>query len=147
MSDESEDVPRPWLPAPAGRLIGRGHPVGDFLEAHDWRVLSQEPGRFRLEAELPPQVRNPRGILFGGFTAAYIDLVAIHTARTVLAHVPRGFATVNMRIDYFEPVEDKRFILESRVIHVRGRTLLVEVMFKGTDDKLLVFSLVTLRQR
>jgi uncharacterized protein (TIGR00369 family) len=147
MSDESEDVPRPWIPAPPGRLIGRGHPVGEFLEAHEWQVLEHEPGRFRLAAELPPQVKNPRGNLFGGFTGAYIDLVAIYTARSVLTHVTRGMATVNMRVDYFEPVEDARFILEGRVIHVRGRTVLVEVLFKDASDKLLVFSVVTLRQR
>lgn len=147
MSDESQDVPRPWLPAPAGRLLGRGHPVGDFLEAHEWQVLEQEPGRFRIEAELPPQVKNPRGNLFGGFTAAYIDLLAVYTARSVLSSVPRGMATVNMRIDYFEPIEDARFLLESRVVHSRGRTLLIEVLFKDTHGKLLVFSIVTLRQR
>ena len=147
MNDDSQDVPRPWLPAPPGRLIGRGHPIGDFLEAHDWRVLDHAAGRFRLEVDMPPQVKNPRGMLFGGFTGAYIDLVAVYTARSALPHVPRGLATVNMRIDYFEPIADGPFVLESRVVHIRGRTLLVEVLFKDVSDKLLVFSIVTLRVR
>ena len=41
---EQTDIQRPWLPAPAGRLMGRGHPAGDFLEAYHWRVLEAEPG-------------------------------------------------------------------------------------------------------
>jgi acyl-coenzyme A thioesterase PaaI-like protein len=59
----------------------------------------------------------------------------------------RGMATVNMRVDYFEPVAESRFILESRVINSRGRTHLVEVLFKDLTGKLLVFSITTLRQR
>ncbi len=147
MSGEAQDLPRPWLPAPSGRFIGRGHPAGDFLEAHDWRVLEHEPGRFRLQAHLLARVRNPRGHLFGGFTPTYIDLVAIRTVHTMLPGEYRGTSTVNMRVDYFEPVVDDRFILESRVIHSRGRNHLVEVVFKDLPGKLLVYSITTLRQR
>jgi acyl-coenzyme A thioesterase PaaI-like protein len=147
VADDREDIPRPWFPAPPGRLIGRGHPAGDFLEAYDWRVLEHEPGRFRIEAHLLDRVRNPRGQLFGGFTPTYIDLVAIRTAHTLLADVYRGTATVNMRVDYFEPVADERFILESRVINSRGRMHLIEVLFKDLAGKVLVYSITTLRQR
>jgi acyl-coenzyme A thioesterase PaaI-like protein len=147
MSDDREDIPRPWFPAPEGRLIGRGHPAGDFLEAHEWRVLEREPGRFRLEAHLLARVRNPRGHLFGGFTPTYIDLVATRTVHTLLEGEYRGTATVNMRVDYFDPVFEERFILESRVVHSRGRNHLVEVLFKDLTGKLLVYSITTLRQR
>jgi acyl-coenzyme A thioesterase PaaI-like protein len=147
VADDREDIPRPWFPAPPGRLIGRGHPAGDFLEAYDWRVLDHGPGRFRIEAHLLDRVRNPRGHMFGGFTPTYIDLVAIRTAHTLLADVYRGTATVNMRVDYFEPIADERFILESRVINSRGRMHLIEVLFKDLAGKVLVYSITTLRQR
>jgi acyl-coenzyme A thioesterase PaaI-like protein len=147
MTDDSRDIERPWLPAPPGRLLGRGHPVAELLEAHEWRVLEHEPGIFRIEAHLPTQVKNPRGQLFGGFAGAYVDLLAVYTARTVIEHVPNGLATVNLRIDYFEPVRDAHFILESRVVHSRGKTHLVEVLFKSLEGKLLVFAITTLRQR
>ncbi len=147
MADDSQDIERPWLPPPPGRLLGRGHPVGDFLEAYDWTVLAHEPGHFALEAHLPPQVKNPRGQLFGGFTPTYIDLVAVRTAHSVIHEGPRGVATVNMRIDYFEPVADARFRMESRVRSSRGKTHLVEVLLQDLEHKLLVFSIVTLRQR
>jgi acyl-coenzyme A thioesterase PaaI-like protein len=147
MQDNASDIPRPWFPAPPGRLIGHGHPAGDFLEAHQWRVLDHAPGRFRLEAHLLDRVRNPRGQLFGGFTATYIDLVAVRTVHTLLEGSYRGTATVNMRVDYFEPVAEARFILASRVVHSRGRNHLVEVLFEDLAGKLLVYSITTLRQR
>ena len=52
-----------------------------------------------------------------------------------------------MHVDYFDPVTDDRFLLESRVVHTRGRILLVEVAFRALDERLLVFSNTTLRLR
>jgi uncharacterized protein (TIGR00369 family) len=147
MSGEAQDFPRPWLPAPIGRFVGRGHPAGDFLEAHEWRVLEHEPGRYRVEAHLLDRVKNHRGHLYGGFTPTYVDLVGVRTAQTLFAGDTRGMATVNMRVDYFEPVTAERFAIESRVVNSRGRTHLVEVTFEDLAGTMLVFSLVTLRQR
>jgi acyl-coenzyme A thioesterase PaaI-like protein len=144
--DAAEAAKRPWFPAPPGRLIGRGHTAGEFLEAYDWRVLEHTPGFYRIEAHLPEHVKNVRKHLYGGFTPAYIDLVAARTAHSVLDRVARGMMTVNMRVDYFDPVAERRFILEGRVVHTRGRVHLVEVLFKDLQGKLLVFSVVTLRQ-
>jgi acyl-coenzyme A thioesterase PaaI-like protein len=149
MADVEHDgsFARPWLPPPPGRLIGRGHPAGDFLEAYDWRVLEAAPGRYRVEAHLPERVRNHRGQLFGGFAPTYVDLLAVRTVHGVSAAPFRGVQTVNMHVDYFDPVTDERFILESRVVHSRGRMLRVEVAVRSLDGKLLVLADVTLRQR
>ena len=68
---------RAWASRRPGQLIGKGHPAGDFLEAYDWQVLEEAPGRLRIRAHLPEHVRNPRGQLFGGFTPTYVDLVAL----------------------------------------------------------------------
>ena len=64
------DVPR--------RLIGRGHPVGDFLGAPEWEVLARGDRSLRLRAGLPERVKNSRGELFGGFTPTYVDFVSLH---------------------------------------------------------------------
>lgn len=139
---------RAWTSPEPGRLIGRGHPVGDFLEAYEWRVCEERQGRLVLDVHLPVQVRNPRGQLFGGFTPTYVDLVAL---RTVRAGIPskstRGWlATVNMRIDYFEPVVGE-FRIESSILHRRGRTVLVDTRFFDRSAALLVLALTTLRER
>jgi hypothetical protein len=35
---------RAWRDPEPGRVIGRGHPAGDFLEAYDWKLLETRQG-------------------------------------------------------------------------------------------------------
>ena len=44
---------RPWAQREPGRLVGRGHPAGDFLEAYDWKIVDERKGFMRLEVHLP----------------------------------------------------------------------------------------------
>lgn len=136
-----------WRSPPPGRLIGQGHPIGDFLEAHAWSVLEERPGFVRLEAHLPRHVENLRGQLFGGFSPTYVDLVSIRTVSASRpAHLPRSWLiTVNMRIDYFEPVLGPRFFIECEVRNRRGRIYLVETRFRDAAQTLLLFAITTLR--
>src|SRR6058998_2748765 len=96
---------RPWAQSAPGRLEGRGHAAGAVLQAHDWRVTEERMGFLRLDVHLPDHVRNPRGQLFGGFTPAYVDLVALFTVRAGKQRLAQRFrtwlATTNMRVDYF----------------------------------------------
>ena len=39
----------PWRNPEPGRLVGRGHPIGDLLEAHEWRVLEERNGYLLLD--------------------------------------------------------------------------------------------------
>ncbi len=148
MSKASAPVSRfAWRSAPPGRLMGRGHGAGDLLEAHEWRVLEQRPGCLRLDVHLPDRLRNPRGQLFGGFAPTYVDLVAIHTLR---AGEPRDgrrawLATVNMRIDYLEPIEGPRFVIESELQFRRGRNAWVQTRFVDVEGQPLLSALTVLR--
>jgi acyl-coenzyme A thioesterase PaaI-like protein len=141
--------PGAWISPPPGRLIGKGHPAGDFLEAFEWDVLEQDVGYLKIEAGLPMQVRNPRGQLFGGFTPTYVDLVSLFTVRAGTDRTTPGpflwLATTNMRVDYFEPITGPRFAMESRLEKRRGRTLFVSTRFLQ-DDELAVFALTTMRE-
>jgi acyl-coenzyme A thioesterase PaaI-like protein len=145
----SEWQPGAWISPPPGRLIGRGHPAGDFLEAWGWDVHEQSVGYLKVEAGLPAHVRNPRGQLFGGFTPTYVDLVALFTVRAGTDRSQPGpflwLATTNMRVDYFEPITGPRFVMESRLEKRRGRTLFVSTRFLQ-DDELAVFALTTMRE-
>jgi acyl-coenzyme A thioesterase PaaI-like protein len=136
-----------WKNPPPGRLIGKGHPIGDFLHADEWELLEFRPGYFRIVANLPREVRNLRGDLFGGFSPTYVDLASL---RCVSASRPAGeprrrLVTVNMRIDYFEPVIGPRFFLECEVRNQRGRTYLVETRFRDDASTLLLFAITTIR--
>jgi acyl-coenzyme A thioesterase PaaI-like protein len=144
----SSEIAHAWSNPEPGRLFGRGHPIGDFLEAYEWRVIEERPGALVLDVHLPKQVKNPRNQLFGGFTPTYVDLVALRTIRAGQSRQgPRSWlATVNMRIDYFEPVVEE-FRIESSILHRRGRTVIVQTRFLDRSGTLLVFALTTLRER
>jgi len=139
---------RAWRNPEPGRVIGRGHPAGDFLEAYDWKLLETRAGYLRIEAGLPAHVRNPRGQLFGGFTPTYVDMVALMTvnAGTERDGTPRRWlATTNMRVDYFEPIVGPVFVIESELEKRRGRTCFVLTRFYQ-DDELAAHAVTTMRE-
>jgi acyl-coenzyme A thioesterase PaaI-like protein len=137
----------PWRDHEAGRLIGRGHPAGDFLEAYDWEVLEEGPGRLRLSVHIPDHVRNPRGQLFGGFTPTYVDLVALFTFRAG----ERGgewrswLATLRMEVEYLEPVLGDRVEIVSEITARRGRNAWVQTRFLGAGGEPQVLAITVLR--
>ncbi|MEM9894192.1 MAG: PaaI family thioesterase [Actinomycetota bacterium] len=141
----------PFFDIPPNRLIGRGHAAGDFLEAYEWEVVEESPGRLVLDVHLPVHACNPLGQLFGGFTPTYIDLVSLLATRAgpdrLNPDVDRHWlSTLNMRIDYYEPVVGPRFQVEATVEHRRGRTYLVTTKMRQ-EGTLAVFALTTLRSQ
>lgn len=138
-----------WATPEPGRLVGRGHVAGDFLEAYDWVVLDKREGYLRVEAGLPQQVRNPMGQLFGGFTPTYVDMVALFTVHAGVDRTAGPFrqwlATTQMRLDYFEPITGPKFVIESEVEKRRGRTVFVLTRF-FQDDELAVLAATTIRE-
>jgi acyl-coenzyme A thioesterase PaaI-like protein len=137
-----------WRNPEPGRLMGPGHPAGDFLNGPDWRVIEESFGRLVVDVPLVPAVKNFRQQLFGGFAPAYIDLVALRTVSAGAGERAHGWlVTLNLQVEFFAPVEGPRFIIESTVLHRRGRTIFVEMRFKDTDGKLLLFSTVTLLEQ
>jgi len=129
--------------------MGRGHTAGDFLQAPEWRILAEREGYLELDIPLPDHVRNPRGQLFGGFAPTYVDLIALHTIRAGHREAPgprSWLATVNMRVDFLEPVVEDRFIAESEVLHRRGRNVWVQTRFRDAEGRVLVSALTVLRE-
>lgn len=143
------EIPRPWVSAEPGFLMGRGHPAGDFLEAWDWRILEEHRGYLRIDAPVPSHVLNPRGQLFGGFTPTYVDLVTLHTVRAGpdrLTQPRRWLATTNMRIDYLRPVVGPRVVMTSEVVSVQGKMHFVQTRFLDREEEILVMALTTMKE-
>jgi len=143
------EVRKAWANAAPGKLIARGHPIGDFLEAYEWDLLEESKGHLLVKAHLPHHVRNLRGQLFGGFTGTYVDFIGLHTIRAGTDRTrPWGtfLATTNMRIDYFEPVTEPHFTVDSKLVTERGRTCFVECRFYNAGGHLAVFALATMRK-
>ena len=125
----AEDALRLWRTQDPRRLAGKGHPIGDFLEAHAWKVLEREPGKRRVRARLPRRVMNPRGDLFGGFTPTYVDCFALHVVRTVCddSEQLRWQQTANLRVDDLAPITGPEFEMQGEILNRTGRTHFVEV--------------------
>jgi acyl-coenzyme A thioesterase PaaI-like protein len=137
-----------WRNPEPGRLMGPGHPAGDFLNGPDWRVLEESPGRLLLDVPLVAAAMNFRNQLFGGFAPTYVDLVALRTVSAGARDRTHGWlVTLNFHIEFFEPVEGPRFLIESVVGNRRGRTIFVETRFKSTEGKLLLFATTTLLEQ
>jgi acyl-coenzyme A thioesterase PaaI-like protein len=137
-----------WKDPPPGRLMGPGHPAGDLLDAPEWLLVEESTGRLVLDIPLIDRVKNFRGQLFGGFAPAYIDLIGLRTVSAGQRERSHGWlVTLNLHVEFFEPVEGPRFLVESHIVNRRGRTLFVEVRFKNTEGKLLVFSTLTLLEQ
>ena len=134
-----------WRDAPPGRLMGPGHPAGDFLNGPDWRVVEESEGYLLVDVPLVPAAANFRGQLFGGFAPAYIDLIALRTIsagfRSERTH--GWLVTLNLHVEYFEPVLGPRFGLESQIVNRRGRTIFVEIKFREAAEpasKILLYA-------
>ncbi|MDO8910124.1 MAG: PaaI family thioesterase [Pseudohongiella sp.] len=123
-----------------------GHCAGDLLEAPDWHVIEESEGLVLIDAHIPTQVLNPRQQLFGGFTGTYVDMLAIYTLRTLFPDRQNYWVTtINMRIDYLEPVLGPRVRLKGELINQGRSTALIAVTFFDEAGTKLVYALVTLK--
>ena len=122
------------------------HNAGRLLEADRWKLLEIEPGRLLVECHVPDAVLNLAGSVFGGFTPTYVDFIAIWTCMTTMDGELSWVSTMNMRIDYFEPLVPPGFVVEGKVRNRRKRDFLVETTFTDADGRIAAFALTQLRQ-
>ena len=125
-----------------------GHNAGDLVEADKWTVLREEKGVVEVDAHLPKHLLNPRDQLFGGFHGTYVDMMSIYAARSMSSDADafRWSTTINMRIDYFLPVEGDRFFLKSEVIKNGRSTLLVSTTFSDAEGSKLAYAITTIKK-
>ncbi len=140
-----------WRSPQPGRLMGPGHPAGDFLTGPDFRVLDESPGRLLLDVPLVDAAKNFRGQLFGGFAPAYIDLIALRTVSAGTGERAHGWlVTLNLNVESFEAVVGPRFAADSRVVNRRVRTIFVELRFLESAEanaKVLLFATTMLLEQ
>ena len=141
----AEQVLSRWRSENPNRVIGRGHPAGDFLEAYEWEVLERGEGKLKVRAQPPARVMNARSELFGGFTTTYLDFFALHvfhTSRTPDSAV-RWLSTASLRMDYFAPITGPSFEMHGEVLNRSGRTGQIETRFV-VDGRLCAIGQATL---
>ena len=125
-----------------------GHCAGDFVQAAQWKILREERGLVEVDAHIPAHLLNPRKQLFGGFTGTYVDMISIYTIRTLYDdHTSFWASTINMRIDYLDPVFGPRVLLRGELIKQGKSTSLVATHFLDADGNKLVYAITTLRMK
>lgn len=146
---DADEILRRFSTDDPARVVGPGHPIGDFLDAPGWRVLERGHGRLRVRASLPDRVMNPRGELFGGFTPTYADFFALHLYHTAREpEKPRHWlATADLRVDYFLPICGPEVEISGEILHRSGRTGHVLVRFSDDAGGLCAVSQLTLIER
>ncbi len=113
----------------SGRLLG-------------FQLQGAEPGRAAILMRVRPKHRQVHGVVHGGILAALADTAAGMACYTML---PRGtrLATIEMKINYLEPVEKGTIVAEARVLR-KGRTIAVaECDIRDTHGLLVAKALLT----
>ena len=126
--------------------MARDNSPASFLEADRWELQRLDRGTLDVHCHLPEKLLNPVGTLFGGFTTTYIDLISIWASMSAQADPSPWMVTVNMRVDYFEPISPPGFRALARVLNVRKRDYFVETRFEDDKGTLLVNGITMLRQ-
>ena len=105
-------------------------------------VESVQEGRAIFRLDVRPRHKQIHGVVHGGILAALADTAAAIAAYTV---IPRGveIATLELKINYMEPVPGGRVKADARVLR-KGRNFIVtESEIFNEDGSLAAKSLLT----
>ena len=105
-------------------------------------VESVQEGRAIFRLDVRPRHKQIHGVVHGGILAALADTAAAIAAYTV---IPRGveIATLELKINYMEPVPGGRVKADARVLR-KGRNFIVtECEIFNEDGSLAAKSLLT----
>lgn len=113
----------------AGRLFG-------------FELLSLGSGRAILSLLVRPRHKQIHGVVHGGILAAIADTAG---AMAVYPMVPRGvqLATIEMKINYLEPLDRGRISAEGRVLRLGQNTAVAECEVRDAEGTLAAKALMT----
>jgi uncharacterized protein (TIGR00369 family) len=105
-------------------------------------VESVEPGRAVFTMAVKPRHKQIHGVVHGGVLATLADTAAAIAAYTM---VPKGaeIATVELKINYLEPVPGGRVKAEARVLRAGRNFVVTECEIYNENGSLAAKSLLT----
>ncbi len=108
----------------------------EFTQEMGVEVLGMQEDRFVLELELEPRHMSRALRAHGGVLFTLLDTAL---GRCILAALPegRGCATVEIKINYFRPVQKGRIRAEARLVNLTRRLGYAEGEIRGAEGKLL----------
>ena len=107
-----------------------------------FQLESAEPGRAVILMRVRPKHRQVHGVVHGGILAALADTAAGVACYMLLPHGTR-LATIEMKINYLEPVEKGTILAEARVLRKGRTTAVAECDVRDTSGLLVAKALLT----
>ena len=126
----------------AERELARRLRATNAAKLFGFTLEAAEPGRAVLRMQVRRRHIQVHGVVHGGILAALADTAG---ALGIYLMVPRGsrLATIEMKINYLEPVEKGVLLAEGKVLR-RGRNLAVsECDIHSEDHRLVAKALIT----
>ena len=107
-----------------------------------FQLEAAEPGRAVVLLRVRSKHRQVHGVVHGGILAALADTAAGVACYMLL---PRGtrLATIEMKINYLEPVEKGTILAEARVLRKGRTTAVAECDVRETSGLLVAKALLT----
>jgi uncharacterized protein (TIGR00369 family) len=114
----------------------------NFIRLLGIELDSVERGRARLSLEVKDELLQLQGVLHGGAMAALID-TAVAIAISSASEPEARFTTVEMKINYLEPVRRGRVIADARLIRNGRRIAVAECDAYDSNGQLVAKGLLT----
>src|SRR6266481_7971044 len=123
-------------------LVRRRMKESKSSELLGFDVESVHEGRAIFRLDVRPRHKQIHGVVHGGILAALADTTAAIAAYTV---VPRGteIATVELSINYLEPVPGGRLKADARVLRAGRNFVVTECEIFNEDGSLAAKALLT----
>ncbi|MFC5476068.1 PaaI family thioesterase [Paraherbaspirillum soli] len=120
------------------------HPAPPMAALIGFQIQEVAEGRVVMTLTPHPSLANPMGTIHGGAAATLLDTAmgcAVHT----LLPVERGFATLELKLNYVRPIHinGDDMIGEGRVLNVSRQTVLAEGSLRDRAGKLFVHATAT----
>lgn len=114
----------------------------EFTRMLGFEVVGAVDGGYVLELELAPRHLSVAKRVHGGVLFSLLDTAL---GRAVIAALPpgRGCATVEMKINYFRPVQRGRLRAEGRLVNRTRSLAYTEGEVRGPDGRLLARATAT----
>jgi uncharacterized protein (TIGR00369 family) len=126
----------------AVRQLQRGLRESNSARLFGFELDAAEPGRARLRMRVRARHRQLHGVVHGGILAALADTAA---ALAVYLDLPRGtvLATIELKINYLEPVAKGTVTAEGRVLRVGKSVAVAECDVRDEEHRLAAKALLT----
>lgn len=124
------------------RALGRTFRFSNTARQFGFKLETAEPGRATLRMKVQPRHMQIHGVVHGGVLASLADTAG---GLAIYLSLPRGAraATVEMKINFLEPVEGGTVFAEARILRQGKYLAVVECDLHDDRSRMVAKSVMT----